>query len=212
MTIIHSLYARISPLFRRRRLRWFRRTIVLRPGDRLLDIGGYPWFWSEAALPNPISLLNLEFPAGLVAEYPGFTYVAGDGCALPFGDGAFDVVFSNSVIEHLGTWERQQRFAAEARRAGRRLWVQTPARGFFIEPHLLAPFIHWLPRNAQRRLIRWGTGWGWLTRPTPAQVDAFLAEVRLLTRAEMQALFPDCELIEEKFLGLTKSYVAIRRG
>lgn len=208
---IHAIYARISPWFRRRRMRWFRALLPLAPAERLLDVGGFPWFWREARLPNPITLLNLGFPAGLAESYPGFTYVTGDGCALPFDDGAFDVVFSNSVIEHLGTWENQRRFAAEVRRTGRRLWVQTPARGFFIEPHLLAPFIHWLPLATQRRLIRPLTGWGWLTRPTPAQVDAFLAEVRLLTRAEMQTLFPDCEILEEKFLGMTKSYVAVRR-
>jgi hypothetical protein len=93
---------------------------------------------------------------------------------------------------------------------GRKLWVQTPARGFFIEPHLLAPFIHWLPIRWQRRLIRNFTPWGWFNRPTAVQVEDLLAEVRLLTRAEMEVLFPDCEILEEKFLGLTKSYVAVR--
>lgn len=156
-------------------------------------------------------MFNLSANVAGVCEEPGFDFRAGDGCALPFADGEFDVVFSNSVIEHVGSWERQQAFAREARRVGRRLWVQTPAREFFIEPHLLAPFVHWLPRRTQRGLIRWATGWGWLTRPTPAQVDEFLAEVRLLTRREMTELFPDCEILTERFLGLPKSYIAVRR-
>lgn len=180
--------------------------------EGMLDVGGYPWFWKEFALPNPITLVNLEFPPGLQESFPGFTYLAGDGCHLPFGDKAFSVLFSNSVIEHVGTWARQQQFASEARRVGRRLWVQTPAREFFVEPHLLAPFIHWLPASWQRRLIRHGTVWGWLTRPTPAQVNRFLSEVRLLGRDEMRALFPDCEILTERLLGLPKSYIAVRRS
>ena len=207
---IHRLYGAISPRFRRRRMSWFRARVGLQPAERVLDLGGYPSFWAEAAPPNLTTVLNLSFPPGTAERSPQFTCVTGDACALPFADGEFDVVFSNSVIEHVGTWERQQAFAAGARRVGRKLWIQTPARGFFIEPHLLTPFIHWLPARWQRRLIRYFTAWGWLTRPTPAAVDAFLAEVRLLTRAEVQQLFPDCEILEEKFLGLTKSYIAVR--
>jgi Methyltransferase domain len=131
---------------------------------------------------------------------------------LPFADRAFDVVFSNSVIEHVSTWERQMQFAAGARRVGRKLWVQTPAYEFFIEPHLMTPFIHWLPVRWQRRLLRNFTPWGWLTRPPTPTVDAFIAEVRLLTRSEMRKLFPECEILEEKFLGMTKSYIAVRVG
>lgn len=210
MKFIHRIYGAVSPLFRRRRLRWMQRELALRDGERLLDVGGYPWCWPPGATAARVTLLNRAFPDGTAAE--GFTYVTGDGCALPFGDGEFDAVFSNSVIEHVGTWERQQAFAREARRVGRRLWVQTPAREFFVEPHLLAPFVHWLPRRMQRGLLRWATPWGWLTRPTPADVDAFLAEVRLLTRAEMRELFPDCEILTERFLGLPKSYIAVRLG
>lgn len=210
MMLIHRLYARISPHFRKRRLARFKWQLNPLSGERLLDVGGYPWCWPPGTVSSAITLLNRSFEPGLAARYPGFTYEVGDGCALPYTTGSFDVVFSNSVIEHLGTWENQIRFAAEARRVGRRLWVQTPARSFFIEPHLLAPFIHWLPVRWQRRFMRRFTPWGWLTKAKPADVDAFLAEVRLLTKEEMQRLFPDCEIMEERFLGMTKSYVALR--
>lgn len=210
MQTIHKLYAVISPLFRRQRMRRFLHEIPLTTTESILDVGGNPWFWRGGEITNPLTLINVSFPPGLEEEYPDRAFLTGDGCRLPFPDGAYVVVFSNSVIEHVGTWERQRQFAAEARRVGQRLWIQTPAREFFFDPHLLAPFIHWMTIAWQRKLIRNFTGWGWLTRPTPAQVDAFLAEVRLLTYVEMRTLFPDCTILRERFLGMTKSYIAFR--
>lgn len=207
---LHLLYRRISPWFRRRRMRRFVQAVAPRPGDRLLDVGGTSWLWADYNGEGQITLLNRASAAPTRAEAARFTFVAGDGCALPFATGSFEILFSNSVIEHVGTWERQQAFATEARRVGRRLWVQTPAREFFIEPHLIAPLVHWLPRAVQRRLIRNFTIRGWLERPDPRAVEAFLDEVRLLTLEEMRALFPDCTILRERFLGLTKSYIAVR--
>lgn len=211
MQLIHRLYAIVSQPTRRRRRLWLEREMPIAGTPTILDIGGYPWCWPDAGAAERVTLLNLEFAQEHRAQYPQFRFVTADACLLPFGDAEFALVHSNSVIEHVGTWERQLAFAREARRAGRKLWIQTPAREFFIEPHLLAPFIHWLPIRIQRHLIRWVTLWGWLTRPTPAQVDAFLAEVRLITRSEMEHLFPDCEILTERFLGMPKSYIAIRR-
>lgn len=100
--------------------------------------------------------------------------------------GYFDLVYSNSVIEHLSTWSKQEAMAAEMRRLGRRYFVQTPDRWFFMEPHLITPCIHYLPESSRRRLLRRCTAWAWITHATQAQCDAFVNEVRLLTRAEMQ--------------------------
>ncbi|MBI5769153.1 MAG: class I SAM-dependent methyltransferase [Verrucomicrobia bacterium] len=209
---LHRLYGAISPVFRRRRMQRFRAAVSPLPGERILDVGGTAAFWAESGIDAAVTIVNRDrADAGLAAAGAGaHDFVAADGCALPFADGSFDVLCSNSVIEHVGGWERQQAFAREARRVGRRLWVQTPAREFFVEPHLVAPFIHWLPRPWQRRLIRNFTVRGWIERPGAAAVDAFLDEVRLLRLAEMQALFPDCTILRERFLGLTKSYIAVR--
>ena len=206
---IHRLYGALSPIFRQRRMRRFAAAVAPRAGERILDVGGTAAFWADSGVAAHVTLVNREqADAGPGAE--AFEFIAADGCALPFGDGSFDVLFSNSVIEHVGTWERQQAFAREARRVGRRLWVQTPAREFFVEPHLIAPFVHWLPRAGQRRLMRNFTVRGWIERPDAAAVEAFLDEVRLLRFSEMQALFPDCAILRERFLGLTKSYIAVR--
>ena len=52
--------------------------------------------------------------------------------------------------------------------------------------HLLTPFVHYLPRKYQKKLIRHFTIWGLIARPTREQVDDFLDEIRLLDYAEMK--------------------------
>jgi SAM-dependent methyltransferase len=172
-------------------------------GISILDVGGTPEFWSESGLDDAITVLNLApEPEGMPER---MAYVQGSATELPFEDGSFDVVFSNSMIEHLGEWANQERFAREALRVGRGLWIQTPARWFPIEPHLLTPVVHYLPKGTQRHLLRNFTVWGWVTRPDQDEVDRLLDELALLTAAQMQALFPGCTLERERFLGLTKS-------
>ena len=81
------------------------------------------------------------------------SWVAGDGRSLPFRDGSFDVVFSNSVIEHVGDAASQRRFAREVARVGRAYWVETPNRWFPVEQHLLTPLVHWLPAAWQGAIV-----------------------------------------------------------
>src|SRR5207247_1510773 len=93
-------------------------------------------------------------------DYPG-PFVRADATErLPFEDGAFDLAYSNSVIEHLPV-ERRAAFARELRRVARGWWVQTPAFSFPVEPHALLPFAHWLPARARRAYWRLGAAGSW---------------------------------------------------
>src|SRR5213078_1617346 len=128
-------------------------------------VGGTPETWELVAVRPRVTLLNTPRTR---AELAGAAWwVAGDGRALPFRDGAFDVVFSNSVIEHVGDADSQRRFAAEIMRVGRAFWVQTPNRWFPVEQHLLTPLIHWLPKAVQRAIVPRFTVWALLVRPAP---------------------------------------------
>ena len=114
------------------------------------------------------------------------------------------------MIEHVGGLKEQALFAKEILRCGRQVYVQTPNKWFPIEPHLIAPFIHWLPFSVLRKLVRWLSVWGWVTKPDQRQVDEFLKNIRLLDLKEVTELFPGCEIRRERFLGLTKSFIIVR--
>ena len=144
----------------------------------------------------------------------GLAYVHGDGCQLPFADQSFDIVFSNSVIEHVGGLEAQQRFAREVARTGRGYWVQTPNRYFPVETHLLTPFVHLLPGSLRAYVVRRFTVWQWMARPGAEEkrfyIEHFVSDVRLLGAKDMRELFPDAVILRERFLGFTKSVIAYK--
>jgi hypothetical protein len=186
----------------------FEQTFGLRPDTRILDVGGTALNWSFVRTRPRITFLNLPTD--------GDSDVIGDGRYLPFRDRSFDLVFSNSVIEHLSSEEDQRRFANEVRRTGRAYWVQTPDRRFPIEPHLLTPFIHWLPRGARKAIARRFTVWSVIERPSQDRWEFYIRhcseEVRLLDRRQLQDLFPEAEIRQERFLGMSKSLIAVWQG
>ena len=206
---IFDVYNLFCPHFRQKRRKIFYKLMKPLENERILDVGGDHWFWSTMGWKSPITLLNLYIP-DVPYDAKQFSYVLGDGVKNPFQDKEYDIVFSNSTIEHVGAFENQVKFANEIRRTGKRYWVQTPNRWFFMEPHLVTPFIHYLPRNWQRKLLRYCTVWGLVAKPSKEQIDKFMTTIRLLTRTEMRRLFPDALLYEERFLFFAKSFVAYK--
>ena len=142
------------------------------------------------------------------AGSPEIRAISGDARTLPFPAQSYDILFSNSVIEHVGTFDDQTAFAREALRVGKRLWIQTPAKECPVEPHYLGLFIHWFPRSWHLRLARMFSVVG-LTRPS--DLEALASSTRLLTKWEMRELFPGCEIWTERIFWIfPKSHVAIR--
>ncbi len=212
--IVSKIYRFNGKVFRGRRFIRFLEVCKPRPDDKIIDIGGTTIFWKNAKLVGrKIDIINIRVKESTVVNINGceISEIEGDARALPFTDGDYDVVFSNSVIEHVGDWQDQQAFAHEALRLGKILWIQTPAKEFFIEPHFLTCFIHWFPKQIQKKLVRNFSLWGIINRPTQKDVDGIVDEIRLLTHKEMKILFPGCKIYKERFLGFfVKSYTAYR--
>jgi len=134
-------------------MRDFIRLFELTGQSQIVDVGGTLFNWSLIPIKPNLLIVNLHPPTEKM-KLNNVTWIVADGRALPFPDQSVDIVYSNSVIEHLSNWENQQRFAAEVRRVGKRYYVQTPNRHFWIEPHLLTPLIHFLPKSWQKKLVR----------------------------------------------------------
>jgi hypothetical protein len=177
----------------------------------ILDIGGTNAFWEQRGWAGRcdirITALNLEAEP---RRFDNIDPAVGDATNLAqFGDRSFDIVFSNSVIEHLFCFENQRKMASEIQRVGKAYWVQTPNFWFPMEPHFHVPGWQWLPVRARVELIRrWKCGWRGPC-PDSARARELVSEVRLLTRGEISALFPGAGLIPERIGGLVKSWTAI---
>lgn len=210
---IYSIYRWLQPIFRARRWRFFLQTFRISEATRILDVGGHPGEWMAGVnIPVSVTVVNIgPWPESLNAP-ARFVYREADARALPFPDASFDLGYSNSVIEHMGSWEDQQKFAQEIRRVAGGLFVQTPYRWFPVEPHFVTFFVHWLPRSWQRRLIPLFSIRGWFRKGDDVEMRKLVEEVRLLSFKEMKQLFPDCEIHRERVFGFVKSLIAIRRA
>ncbi len=176
---------------------------------RVLDVGGTQAFWTSMGLVDPsevqVTLLNLE---QVPVQHENFTSVAGDARNMPqYADREFDVVFSNSCIEHVGTLDQQKQMASEVRRVGKRYFLQTPNRHFPLEPHFLFPGFQYIPLQVQIRMIQ-NFRLGHVPRlRDPAEARRAALGTRLMTKRELEESFPGAELKEERALGMVKSYI-----
>ena len=183
----------------------------------ILDVGGRQTYWMSLEgtflQDHNVVVTILNLPSDLQGQDDQiFKHVTGDACNMPeFSPNEFDIVHSNSVIEHVGNWDKIKEFAREVSRVAPYLFVQTPYFWFPVEPHFLKPFHHWLPRplrvsiflrfdmHCQARALNLNEA---MKR---AEDDPYLLDFRMF-----RFLFPDSEIIRERFLIFTKSMVAIR--
>lgn len=169
----------------------------------ILDLGGHPEIWQFVKEPADITILNLPgYVVRLDNTIHNITYMEGDACNVSqFKDLSFDLVFSNSVIEHVGDESKQAEFAREAQRLGKYHWVQTPSKYFPIEAHCGMPFWWFWPESLRQSFIsRW-------REKTPLWTE-MVEGTRVLTKARLQELFPTSTIITEYSLGFAKSYTA----
>jgi hypothetical protein len=203
----------VSSKLRHKRFAFFQSLVQSVPLPfKILDVGGRTTTWERAGLLGngvegvSITIIN---PEEGQSQYRNLHFLDGDARDMPqFADREFDIVFSNSVIEHVGDFSQQQRMAQEIQRIGQRYFVQTPNRYFPIEPHFLFPGFQFLPLALKVLLIQNFT-LGWRPKTPDREAAVRMVEsVQLIGKTDLQRLFPNAQIYEEKVLGLTKSLVA----
>jgi hypothetical protein len=195
----YSFQEPVRRFFRTRRLKGFLERFAT--CQMIVDVGGDHNLWTIIGRKSGVIVLNLWAPP----DRDEIPYVLADGRQLPFRDQSIDLAFSNSAIEHVGSFESQARFAQEMLRVGKQLYCQTPCRLFPIDPHLSAFFLHWLPRSfLTPTILRYLTFNGWLLG-CPYEYD-----VVWLTKRKLRRIFPGCTIKTERFLGMPKSFVVTR--
>jgi SAM-dependent methyltransferase len=205
----------VMAYFRRKRLAELLKIYPDIENYSVLDVGGRPFIWNLLkeyynVTPKHLVLLNTPAEAAL-PESEDYSVKIADGCNLPYGDNSFDLVFSNSVIEHVGQAEEMAQFSKECERVGRRIYIQTPNRWFPVDAHLGVAFIHWLPRSLYKKLSFLSLRYPF-TINNPMQRRDFDLEFEttyLLTLKQLEQLFPQKRIISEKFLFLIKSFVVV---
>jgi hypothetical protein len=214
----------LSRRARARRGAIFRARLTPGPCTRILDLGGGTGEHIASIMPSGMKITVADqdrIALDIAKQRLGFeTIHLDDNHEWAQLIGQFDIIFCSSVIEHVTgkkdvvvaendgrrfrerAVEEQRRFADAVRRIGGRYFVQTPHKFFLLESHTWMPFaIVFLPRRLQVRLIRLLNRFWWKkTQP----------DWHLLTAADMARLFPDAEIVIERWCGLPKSVIAIK--
>lgn len=192
----------------------FLREFLLRGGRTIIDLGGTSDYWRRVGLDFlkdngfTVTIVNIEETE--LGEGP-FKCMVGNACKIDLPDNSFDIVHSNSVIEHVGGWDQVSAFASEVRRLAPAYYVQTPNWWFPVDPHFWkVPFFHWMPEAVRTELLaRFSIATAGRI-PDRKVARQIVEDTRLVTGRQMRDLFPDAEFRGEPFLGLTKSWIATR--
>lgn len=173
-------------------------------------MGGTLAFWNSTGFEDLADIQIFLFnQTEQKANVPYFHFVQGVASNLAcFADKQFDLVFSNSVIEHLFTWENQVKMAQEVRRVGKHYFIQTPNYWFPIEPHFVFPCFQYFPKSLRVWLIS-NFSLGFYEKfHDKEQARTQVEEIKLLSLRQVKDLFPGAKIYKEKFWGLHKSMIA----
>lgn len=185
-----------------KRMKQFTDRMDIKGGERIIDLGGAPYFWEDCTIPLNITIVNLDGfnSTDKPVSHHNIEVLVGDACNIDFPDQSFDIAFSNSVIEHVGDEDKQADMAREARRLAPAYWVQTPSIWFPVEAHTNMPFYWFYPSALKNALIR-----NW-RRKLPDWTE-MVETTTVLSKSWLKKIFPDGRVWTEWKLGFVKSYI-----
>ncbi len=218
-----NVIPRLRVMTRSRRGQRFRRFLsgMNRP-VRIVDLGGTARFWEawgiEAQDRLEITLVNNHHIDKTNVRYhatsPFMHDLLQDATLLPteFFD-QYDLIFSNSFIEHLSDRAEQRKLAAEIVQSGKPYFIQTPNKFSPVDPHFpssLVPFFAVYPRALQAALLTRSGLSGGHRYPSFAAAQTALQYYNPLGVADVRGLFADAAIEIERPMGVPMSILAYR--
>jgi Methyltransferase domain len=177
---------------------------------RILDLGGSDYHWRNSVFRNNkdyhITVINTENQN--TKDFTNICFIKKDVRDLEFfDDKEYDIVYSNSLLEHLNNFEEQKKMGDEVKRIGKHYFIQTPNYYFPVEPHFLFPFFQFLSDDAKTWLVsKYKLGW-FMKQDDKVKARELATSVRLLKKNELKKIFSDGKIYNEKFFFLNKSFV-----
>lgn len=210
---VTTAFETLSDRSRERKARLLRQLIDTDQITSLLDVGGEIDARNEQAMDlvpdSAVTVVNID-PQHLDrvrSLRPEVTTDLQDARKLPYADDAFDLVYSNAVIEHVGDFDDQRRMAEEVRRVGRQWFVTTPNRWFPFEFHTRLPFVSWLPAGALQRVAE-TYSYNHVERRYQSNQGG-CGSLQLLSARQMQELFPDSLIIRQRVTAWPETIIAV---
>jgi SAM-dependent methyltransferase len=216
--------SKITSSIRRKRVLMFIDMLRLGENDKILDLGSEDGSYLARYYPYAKNIFladMIEEPMklGVTLYGLGGYYIIPENGNLPFRSQEFDVIWCNSVIEHVTlnlnqlssitgqdfkrrANEHQKSFAKEIERVGKKYFVQTPYLHFPIEAHSWLPLVQYLPQPQRWNLSR---------KIKKVWLKQWSADYYLYNITRFREHFPYAtHFYTEKILGIPKSLIAIR--
>ena len=184
----------------------FASSIQPRESDVVLDLGAGIGDFLEEVYPYKSRIIAVDISwerlARLKQRHPEITPICASALKLPFSTKSADIVFSNAVVEHVGDWSNQMQFANEISRVGKSFFVTTPNYWFPVEQHYRLPLFQYFPRSVQRKVHN-HFAIGFIKK---GQYE----DIYLLSRRQMQKLFPTATVHAQRTTFWPESIIAVR--
>jgi ubiquinone/menaquinone biosynthesis C-methylase UbiE len=202
----HQRFVKGGNRFRTKRFDYFVNNFIANEDEYILNIGfGYGLFEKQlekSRYNNKVIAVDNIFRD--IDDYSNVELlIIADACYLPFKDKSIDITFSNSVIEHVGDFDKQSSMVEEIARVSKSFFVQTPNKHFPVEAHHMIPFFQYLPRQMQKAI--------------GIKLLRHYEEVWLLGKKEIDRILnrinsAGINIIKEKFWFFVKSFYIVRHG
>jgi len=190
---------------------------------RLIDLGGTVKFWENWGLSErpsfEVTLVNNHDKDKCHADdpirLPNIRRLRADVLTLSAADFAeYDVIFSNSLIEHLPGRELQLKLARAIVDSGQPYFLQTPNKRSPLDPHFPRPYVPFFaayPRSLQARLLSWSALGSSSASPSYDAALTRLENYYPLTTRDVRQLFPQAKILLERPFGVPMSIIAMSR-